>query len=96
MGPAVAAGSDAFLDPFEQRGDIRITARSTRHAEVRLLNDTPSKAILEAAMSTTDDIIRFELVEPPMREIFVTAVTEQQGKEALNPVHQAGTDGGAA
>jgi len=89
-------GSDAFLDPFEQRGDIRINARSTRHAEVRLLNDTPSKAILEAAMSTTDDIIRFELVEPPMREIFVTAVTEQQGKEALNPVHQAGTDGGAA
>jgi len=37
------------------------------------------------------DITRFELIEPPMREIFVTAVTEQQGKQAAEAV-----TGGAA
>ena len=78
-------GSDAFTDPLEQSGAIRVNARSTRHAEIRLLNGTPSKQVLQAALQHVSDITRFELVEPPMREIFVTAVTEQQGEEALNP-----------
>ena len=36
--------------------------------------------VLKAAFESVRDITRFELIEPPMREIFVTAVTEQQSK----------------
>ncbi len=72
-------GSDAFLDGLEANGSVRINARSLRHAEIRLLNGTPSKTVLKAALESVRDITRFELIEPPMREIFVTAVTEQQG-----------------
>ena len=96
-------GSDAFLDPLEASGAVRINARSLRHAEIRLLNGTPSKQVLRAALEHVSDITRFELVEPPMREIFVTAVTEQQGKQALEAAQPAGggltapkTTGGAA
>lgn len=73
-------GSDKFLDGLEADGSIRINARSLRHAEIRLLNGTPSKMVLKAAFESVRDITRFELIEPPMREIFVTAVTEQQSK----------------
>ena len=83
-------GSDAFLDPLEASGAVRVNVRSTRHAEIRLLNDTPSKQVLQAALQHVSDITRFELVEPPMREIFVTAVTEQQGEQALNPQSEGG------
>ena len=79
-------GSDAFLDPLEQSGAVRVNVRSTRHAEVRLLDGTPSKQVLKAALEHVSDITRFELVEPPMREIFVTAVTEQQGQQAAAAV----------
>ena len=73
------SGDDAFLDQLEAKGLARIGTRSTRHAEINLLNDTKPKAVLEIAMPQVQDITRFELVEPPMREIFVRAVTEQQG-----------------
>ncbi len=76
-------GNDGFLDRLEQSGSVRVNARSLRHAEIRLLNGTPSKTVLSAALEDVSDITRFELVEPPMREIFVTAVTEQQGQQAL-------------
>ncbi len=75
-------GSDAFLDGLEANGSVRINARSLRHVEIRLLNGTPSKTVLKAALESVRDITRFELIEPPMREIFVTAVTEQQGSLA--------------
>jgi len=95
-------GSDAFLDPLEASGAVRVNARSTRHAEIRLLNGTPSKHVLKAALEHVFDITRFELVEPPMREIFVTAVTEQQGEQAAKAVQSGGglagskAQGGAA
>ncbi|MDG1755485.1 MAG: ATP-binding cassette domain-containing protein [Rhodothermales bacterium] len=72
-------GNPAFLDTLEASGAARIGTRSTRHAEINLLNGTRPKAVLEVAMPHVQDITRFELVEPPMREIFVRAVTEQQG-----------------
>lgn len=71
-------GSDSFLDHLESRGAIRIGARSSRHAEITLLGDTKPRHVLENALSVVEDITRFELIEPPMREIFVTAVTKQQ------------------
>jgi Domain of unknown function (DUF4162) len=71
-------GSDSFLDELESTERIRIVVRSANRAEIRLLGDTRPREILEKAMRVTDDIFRFELVEPSMREIFVSAVTQQE------------------
>ncbi|MDA0683326.1 MAG: ATP-binding cassette domain-containing protein [Bacteroidetes bacterium] len=86
-------GSDDFLDTLTEDGSVRVNTRSSRHAEIRLLDGTPSKKVLKAALDTVSDITRFELVEPPMREIFVTAVTEQQGRQALEADHSAAQGG---
>lgn len=80
------SGSDAFLDRLERSDQVRINARSTRHAEIRLLGDTAPRFVLEEALKDVDDITTFDLVQPPMREIFVTAVTEQQGADAARSV----------
>jgi len=79
-------GSDAFLDTLEQSGAVRIGSRSTRYAELNLQGLTTPKQVLEVAMPVVNNITRFELVEPPMREIFVTAVTKQQGEQAIPTV----------
>jgi ABC-2 type transport system ATP-binding protein len=79
-------GSDAFLDELESTGAVRLGSRSTRHAELNLLGLTTPKHILEVALSHVTNITRFELVEPPMREIFVTAVSKQQGQQASKTV----------
>ena len=79
-------GSDVFLDELESKGAVRLGARSTRHAELNLLGSTTPKHILEVALPHVSTITRFELVEPPMREIFVTAVTKQQGEQAAATV----------
>ena len=76
-------GPDGFLDDLESRQFVRINVRSKSHAEIRLLNDTQPRVVLDEALRHTHEISRFELVEPSMREIFVTAVTEQQGAEAI-------------
>jgi len=71
-------GKDTFLDTMEAKQLIRINVRSKNRAEVRLLHNTKPREVLTEALISTDDITRFELVEPSMREIFVTAVTEQE------------------
>lgn len=73
-------GSDTFLDTMEARQLIRINVRSKNRAEVRLLHNTKPREVLDEALRSANDITRFELVEPSMREIFVTAVTEQEKK----------------
>jgi len=82
-------GSDRFLDDLERGGRIRISTRSTRHAEIKLNPGFRSREVLEAAMRDTEEITRFDLVEPPMREIFVKAVTEQQGADAAKHINVA-------
>ncbi|MDA1029177.1 MAG: ATP-binding cassette domain-containing protein [Bacteroidetes bacterium] len=76
------AGSDTFLDDLESSHRIRVSSRSTRHAEFSLLSGTTPKQVLEVALPQVDNITRFELVEPPMREIFVTAVNEQEKRQS--------------
>ena len=73
-------GEDTFLDNMEAKQLIRINVRSKNRAEVRLLHNTKPREVLQQALISTDDITRFELVEPSMREIFVTAVTEQENR----------------
>ena len=74
-------GDDAFLDALEAQGLVRITQRSHHRAELQLLNATPARRVLEAALAHVEDVYRFQLTEPPLNEIFIRVVTEQQGKE---------------
>jgi len=72
-------GNDAFLDELQAQGLVRIGNRSHHRAELHLLDGTPARRILEAALHHADDVYRFQLVEPPLSEIFINVVTEQQG-----------------
>ena len=69
-------GSDAFLDVLEREGRVHVHRRGGQHAEVRLLNGTPGRRLLEEAMRHTDEIYHYELVEPPLDEIFVSVLQE--------------------
>ena len=70
-------GSDAFLDDLERARYITIKNRNANRAEVQLTTGTKPRRVLETALASVDEVYRFELVEPPMREIFVRVVGEQ-------------------
>ncbi|WP_228350246.1 ABC transporter ATP-binding protein [Rhodocaloribacter litoris] len=89
-------GDDAFLDRLVAEGCVRINVRSRNHAELRLLDGTPPRRVLEAAMASVDEVSRFEVVEPPMREIFVSVVTRQQGAAEARAVAVDPLAGGEA
>lgn len=71
-------GSDAFLENLVRDGLIKVSAQSKAHAEFRLLNGTSPRTVLERILATVDDISRFELVEPPLREIFVQVAGQRE------------------
>ncbi|NNE70429.1 MAG: ATP-binding cassette domain-containing protein [Rhodothermales bacterium] len=71
-------GSDAFLDNLVRDGLIKVSVQSKAHAEFRLLNGTSPRTVLERILATVDDISRFELVEPPLREIFVQVAGQRE------------------
>ena len=75
-------GGNGFLDGLEAQGLATVNQRSHHRAELRLHEGATAKALLEATLPHVDDLHRFELAEPPMRDIFVRVVTEQQGEEA--------------
>ncbi|PSQ87698.1 MAG: ABC transporter [Bacteroidetes bacterium QH_2_63_10] len=74
-------GDDAFLDRLEKEGRVSIHNRSTRRAEMRLQNGTPARRVLEDAMQHTGEIYHFEQVAPPLNEIFIDVVSEEQGAD---------------
>lgn len=71
-------GNDGFLDAMENKQLIRVNLRNKSSAEIRLLHNTRPREVLDEALRSVQDISRFELVEPSMREIFVTAVNDQE------------------
>jgi ABC-2 type transport system ATP-binding protein len=73
------SGDAGFLDQLTAEGAVRVLHRSTGSAEVRLLEGTSSRAVLERALASVDDLFRFELMEPPLSEIFVMAVSASEG-----------------
>lgn len=74
-------GDDAFLDQLEAAGAVRIHTRSTHRAEMRLLNGTSPRAVLNATLEAVDELHHFERVEPPLSEIFVDVVGRTQSEE---------------
>jgi ABC-2 type transport system ATP-binding protein len=73
-------GDDGFVDVLEAEGAVRINTRSAHRAELTLTGAVPARHILETAMEETDEIYRFERVEPPLSEIFVDVVGEDEAK----------------
>jgi ABC-2 type transport system ATP-binding protein len=74
-------GPDGFLDELESRGAISVGMRSKNHAEFRLLDGTAPRDILERVLGDVQEVSRFELVEPPLRDIFVQVVEEAAGPD---------------
>lgn len=65
-------GDPSFLDQLEH---VRINNRSTNFAEIRLLDGAdPQKILLQAAQK--NQILKFELVEPSLTEIFISTVKQ--------------------
>ncbi len=83
-------GSDAFIDGVHASGLARVSTRSRRHVQFQLSDGADPRDILNRTLTDVDELIRFELMELPMREIFVRAVTDTQGAEAITD-HVGGT-----
>ena len=67
-------GGEQFLNAFEGDKKIEIVYQTSNRAEIKLVNGTPAREVLEYTLTNTDSIFRFECVEPSLNEIFVTAV----------------------
>ena len=76
-------GRDDFLKQLVAEGAIKIGTHSRNRAEVRLLDGTPARRVLEAALASVDEIHSFQVAEPPLTEIFVSVVGEEEARAAL-------------
>ena len=70
------AGDGSFVEGLVAEGAVRVSDRSHTHAELQLVDGTPPRRILDAALATVDELYRFEVAELPLNEIFVRAVGE--------------------
>lgn len=71
-------GNGDFLDKLE---NVRINNRSTNFAEIRLLDGAESQKILKTAIEHVE-VLRFELVQPTLNEIFISSVQADNQKGA--------------
>ena len=83
-------GDAAFLTALEKEGRIRVLNRSGHRAEFRLLGGATGRDVLERALHHVTDVYRFELVEPPLTEIFVQAVQGEGGGNGRGGEEQRG------
>ena len=68
------SGDGAWVLPLEADGSVRVLNQSAGLASLRLLNGTPPRRVLEAALASAKEIDRFEVHEPPLVDIFRQAV----------------------
>ncbi len=73
-------GGDAFVDELVADGAVRVNTRSAHRAELTLTGTVPGRHILETAVARTDELYRFERVEPPLSEIFIEVVGEDEAR----------------
>ena len=73
-------GDGSFLDELDA---VRINNRSANFAEIRLLDGADPQAILLVAAARAN-ILKFELVEPSLTEIFISTVTGSEADPAAS------------
>lgn len=76
-------GPDTFIDQLSAERAVRVLTRSAHRAELRLLDGTPARRVLDTALNTVDELHHFERVEPPLSEIFVDVVGNAQERSAI-------------
>ena len=76
-------GDSGFIDDLVDKQLIVAGHASANRVELKLINGTDAKAVLEYALQHTQDIVRFECVEPSLNEIFVSSVERQEGNQVL-------------
>ena len=79
-------GSGAWLEGLVREGAVRVLKRREGHAELQLLDGTPSKTVLDHARFGVDELLRFALDAPPMDEIFRRAVQGELPEPLLPPL----------
>lgn len=67
-------GDASFADEFERKGLVKVLSRSHNRVEMKLLDGTGAKSLLVQSLGRLNEVYRFELVEPPLHEIFVDVV----------------------
>lgn len=73
-------GDSSFLDNLE---NVRINNRSNNFAEIRLLDGADPQNILLAATAKSQ-ILKFELVEPSLTEIFISTVRNHPQSQSIS------------
>ena len=73
-------GDDRFVDRLVDQQAVRVNSRSAHRAELTLVGDTAPRQVLDAALAVADELHRFERTTPPLNEIFVEVVGEQEVK----------------
>ncbi|MDX1439678.1 MAG: ATP-binding cassette domain-containing protein [Rubricoccaceae bacterium] len=78
-------GNDGWLDQLEQTGRIRSLSRTAGHVTARLLGNTSPRSILNTALESVQEIVHFEVHEPPMNEIFRMVVSGDSPPQLAEP-----------
>ncbi|WP_022834498.1 ABC transporter ATP-binding protein [Salisaeta longa] len=73
-------GADTFIDDLVAREIVRCNTRSAHRAELQLLDAAKGRAVLDAALATVDELYRFERTAPPLNEIFIEVVGEDNAR----------------
>jgi ABC-2 type transport system ATP-binding protein len=79
-------GDDGFIDRLLAEQAVRVNTRSAHRAELTLIDETPPRRVLDAALDVVDELYRFERTAPPLNEIFVEVVGEQEVKRMQQEV----------
>ncbi len=67
-------GSNAFVQTLRDAGKVKVITENATGVEMRLLDATPSRFVLDEALKTVTDLHRFEVVEPSLNEIFISVI----------------------
>jgi ABC-2 type transport system ATP-binding protein len=73
-------GDDHFVDQLEAEGRVRVNTRSAHRAELTLADGTAARTVLDRALAATDELYRYERTAPPLNEIFVEVVGEDEAR----------------
>lgn len=73
-------GDDSFVDALEAEGLVRVNTRSAHRAELTLADTTVARTVLDRALDATDELYRYERTAPPLNEIFVDVVGEDEAR----------------
>jgi ABC-2 type transport system ATP-binding protein len=67
-------GSNAFVETLRNGNKVKVLGENANGVEVRLINGTHSRVVLNEALATVTDLHRFEVVEPSLNEIFISVI----------------------